>query len=71
MKAKSSGNFIAVKTADDKDIPIDTWTLAYWADGSVKWQGVAGVIPAGTEKLILEKAVKVKRQKNSKAEEFG
>ena len=52
---------LQLKTADDKDIPIDTWTLAYWADGSVKWQGVAGVIPAGTEKLILEKAVKAKK----------
>jgi len=34
-----------------RDIPIDTWTLAYWPDGSVKWGGIAGVIPAGTEKL--------------------
>ena len=30
--------------------------MAYWPDGSVKWSGVAGVIPAGTERLTLEKA---------------
>ena len=35
---------------------MDTWPLAYWPDGSVKWSGVAGVIPAGTERLTLEKA---------------
>ena len=52
---------LQLKTADDKDIPIDTWTLAYWPDGSVKWSGVAGVMPAGTEKLTLEKVVKAKK----------
>ena len=41
-----------------KSIPVDTWPLAYWPDGSVKWSGVAGVIPAGTERLTLEKASK-------------
>ena len=43
-------------TPDGKQVPVDTWPLAYWPDGSVKWSGVAGVIPAGTEKLTLEKA---------------
>lgn len=52
---------LQLKTVDDKDVPIDTWTLAYWPDGSVKWSGVAGVIPAGTEKLTLEKVVKAKK----------
>ena len=47
-----------------EDIPIDTWTLAYWPDGSVKWGGIAGVIPAGTEKLTLEKAVKKSKAKS-------
>lgn len=26
-------------------LPTDTWALAYWPDGSVKWKGIAGVIP--------------------------
>lgn len=28
-------------------IPSDYWPLAYWPDGSVKWAGVAAVVPAG------------------------
>lgn len=40
-------------TASGENVPVDTWPLAYWPDGSVKWSGVAGVIPAGTEKLTL------------------
>lgn len=52
---------LQLKTTDDKSIPIDTWPLAYWADGSVKWSGVAGVIPAGTEKLMLGRAEKKSR----------
>mgnify|MGYP006913007843 CR=1 FL=1 len=38
--------------------------MAYWPDGSVKWGGIAGVIPAGTEKLTLEKAVKKSKAKS-------
>lgn len=52
---------LQLKTTDDKSIPIDTWPLAYWPDGSVKWSGVAGVIPAGTEKLMLGRAEKKSR----------
>lgn len=36
-------------------IPVDSWPLAYWPDGSVKWLGMAGVIPGGTEQVVLEK----------------
>ncbi len=34
----------------------DSWTLAYWPDGSVKWQAIATVAPAGSDSLILAKA---------------
>ena len=27
----------ALKTADDKTIPVASWPLAYWPDGSLKW----------------------------------
>ena len=47
---------LRLKTDRNQEIPVDTWPLAYWPDGSVKWSGVAGVIPAGTERLTLEKA---------------
>ena len=39
---------LRLKTDRNQEIPVDTWPLAYWPDGSVKWSGVAGVIPAGT-----------------------
>lgn len=49
---------LQLKVNEYQDIPVDTWPLAYWPDGSVKWSGVAGVIPAGTERLTLEEASK-------------
>ena len=57
-------NKLRLSAESGEDIPIDTWTLAYWPDGSVKWGGIAGVIPAGTEKLTLEKAVKKSKAKS-------
>ena len=49
---------LRLTTVNGENIPIDTWVLAYWPDGSVKWSGVAGVIPAGTEGATLEPAEK-------------
>ena len=49
---------LQLKVNEYQDLPVDIWPLAYWPDGSVKWSGVAGVIPAGTERLTLEKASK-------------
>ena len=57
-------NKLRLSAESGEDIPIDTWTLAYWPDGSVKWGGIAGVIPAGTENLTLEKAVKKSKAKS-------
>jgi hypothetical protein len=31
-----------------KSLPLQTWPLAYWPDGSLKWSGLATVVPAGT-----------------------
>jgi hypothetical protein len=31
----------------NQELPIQTWPLAYWPDGSVKWTGVAAVVPTG------------------------
>jgi len=33
--------------AAGKDLPTETWPLAYWPDGSIKWSGFAAVLPAG------------------------
>ena len=29
------------------DLPVQTWPMAYWPDGSLKWSGFATVVPAG------------------------
>jgi len=33
----------SLTTADGKNLPVQTWPLAYWPDGSLKWEGVATV----------------------------
>ncbi len=43
-------------TASGEEIPTDAWTLASWPDGSVKWKGIAGVVPGGSETLTLQQA---------------
>ena len=42
-------------STDNEKIPIDTWPLAYWPDGSIKWSGIAGVIPVGMKNMVVEK----------------
>ena len=32
---------LALRTADGRAIPMQTWPLAYWPDGSIKWSGQA------------------------------
>jgi YetA-like protein len=34
-------------TLDDHTLPLQSWPLAYWPDGSIKWSGFATVLPAG------------------------
>ncbi|MDR0353984.1 MAG: Tat pathway signal sequence domain protein [Opitutaceae bacterium] len=33
--------------ADGQTLPVQTWPLAYWPDGSLKWSGIATVVPSG------------------------
>ena len=45
--------------ADGKALPLQTWPLAYWPDGSLKWSGfatVAGVEASGPFKLAASSA---------------
>ena len=42
-----SEDILQLTSTDNEKIPIDTWPLAYWPDGSIKWSGIAGVIPVG------------------------
>ena len=34
-------------SAPGGELPVQSWPLAYWPDGSVKWTGFATVVPAG------------------------
>jgi hypothetical protein len=34
-------------SAQGKPMPLQSWPLAYWPDGSLKWSGFATVVPAG------------------------
>jgi hypothetical protein len=36
----------SLSRADGKALPVQSWTLAYWPDGSIKWTGFATVAPA-------------------------
>lgn len=35
----------ALATADGQSLPVQTWPMAYWPDGSLKWSGFAAVVP--------------------------
>jgi hypothetical protein len=37
----------SLKNADGKSLPLQTWPLAYWADGTIKWSAFAAA--AGTD----------------------
>jgi hypothetical protein len=45
----------SLETADGKPVPVQTWPLGYWPDGSLKWTGhaVAGDA-ADAENLLLQ-----------------
>jgi len=34
-------------SAAGSNLPLQSWPLAYWPDGSIKWTGLATVLPAG------------------------
>jgi hypothetical protein len=38
---------LALKAADGQTVPLQTWPLAFWPDGSVKWSGQAIAATAG------------------------
>ena len=50
-----SEDILQLTSTDNEKIPIDTWPLAYWPDGSIKWSGIAGVIPVGMKNMVVEK----------------
>ncbi len=53
---------LQLQSADGSAITSDQWALAKWPDGSVKWLGVAAVVPGNTDSAKL---VKVKKAEAS------
>ena len=46
-----NGSSMKVTASDGNAVATDSWSLASWPDGSVKWMAVAGVMPAGDDRL--------------------
>jgi hypothetical protein len=38
---------------DNRLVQPESWPLAYWPDGSIKWMGVSAVVPAGSDSCLL------------------
>lgn len=49
----SAGQTFALSSADGKAVPVQSWPLAYWPDGSLKWSGHSIGGGVGHPKLIL------------------
>ena len=45
--AVKKGQTFSLKDAEGKALPAQTWPLAYWPDGSLKWSGLATSVGAG------------------------
>nr|WP_119612463.1 Tat pathway signal sequence domain protein [Streptomyces acidiscabies] len=51
MGAFQEDQAFAVTDADGKDVPVQSWPIAYWPDGSLKW--TAHAVSSGDGKLTL------------------
>lgn len=49
-----------------ENIEIDTWPMAYWPDGSLKWIGTAAVVPPNSNQLTFEKQIGKRKYDKSK-----
>jgi len=43
-------------------LAFDTWTLATWPDGSIKWQAFATIVPEGVDSCLLTPLKKSKKR---------
>ncbi|MFG2939309.1 Tat pathway signal sequence domain protein [Streptomyces sp. NPDC048282] len=51
MGAFREDQTFALTDADGKDVPVQSWPIAYWPDGSLKW--TAHAVSSGSGKLTL------------------
>ena len=54
-KGEVTTSDFTLKTDKGIVLPIDTWRLASWPDGSVKWQAFTTIVPEGTDSVLLTK----------------
>lgn len=50
--AMPQGKKLGLKTEDGRSIPTQTWPLAFWPDGSLKWSGFAIAARPGMGELL-------------------
>src|SRR5689334_21529465 len=50
----SKGTTFRLTSASGETVPVQSWPLAYWPDGSLKWTGHAASGPIDAEALRLE-----------------
>ncbi|MCX3060721.1 exo-rhamnogalacturonan lyase family protein [Streptomyces beihaiensis] len=71
MGAYEKGQEFAVTTADGKDVPVQTWPLAQWPDGSLKWTAHAVGPGTGDGKLTLKAGTAAEPRKRVTVDTHG
>lgn len=56
-KGETSENDFHIKTPDGKTLAADSWRLAAWNEGSIKWQAFTTIVPGGCDSLYIYKGV--------------
>lgn len=68
-KIQPKQSFI-LSNAEGVNIPVQSWPLAYWPDGSVKWMGFAATVPP-TENFQLQPIAKSKNPEKLLVSDFA
>lgn len=56
-KGETSENNFQIKTPGGKTLAADSWRLAAWNEGSIKWQAFTTIVPGGCDSLYIYKGV--------------
>lgn len=56
-KGETSENNFQIKTPGGKTLAADSWRLASWNEGSIKWQAFTTIVPGGCDSLYIYKGV--------------
>lgn len=54
-KGELTKAWFRLTTDSGEELPYDTWTMARWADGSIKWQAFATRVPEGVSSCMIYK----------------